>query len=67
LRDQQRDVVIVFWACVFCLFGARVPEFDPQPLPPTAVDVLTLYIPKKLYTLEGKPPSVFVRLVVGEG
>jgi hypothetical protein len=23
--------------------------------------------PKKLYTLEGRPPSVFVRPVVGEG
>ncbi len=26
--DQQRDVVIVFWAYVFGQFDARVPKFD---------------------------------------
>ncbi len=28
---------------VFCLFEARVPERDTQPLPPTAVDVYSTY------------------------
>jgi hypothetical protein len=30
--DQQRDVVIGFWAyCTFCLFEAGVSEVDTQP------------------------------------
>jgi hypothetical protein len=37
LLDQQRDVGILFGLVVFCIFDARVPEFDKQPLLPATV------------------------------
>ncbi len=36
--------LLYFGITVFCLFEARVPEFDSQPLPPAAVEVYTASI-----------------------
>jgi hypothetical protein len=39
----QRDVVILFWLAVFCLFEARITEFDNQAMPPNSLGLYTVY------------------------
>jgi hypothetical protein len=51
--------LLYFGLAVFCLFEARVPEFDRQPLPPTSCGLYSVHSMLNIASYYGTQASIW--------